>query len=266
MISGLVEAGLKNIQVTSFVHPRMVPQMADAKEICSALPKAPDVEYSALVLNLKGVDRAVAAGIESVDVSISTSDTHSRKNANMSLEDAKKNLIEMIKAAKSNGLVVRTGLQCAFGCNYEGEVPRDRVLEISQEVLALGVNMFGLADTTGRANPRQLEEMLERLLPMADSTPVALHFHDTRGMGLANVLTALSCGVQHFDTAFGGMGGCPFVPGATGNIPTEDTANMMEQMGVETGIDIPRIARCSRRMEQFLEKRLSGKIHSLVEC
>ena len=120
MISGLVEAGLKNIQVTSFVHPRMVPQMADAEEICSALPKAPDVEYSALVLNLKGIDRAVAAGIESVDVSISTSDTHSRKNANMPLEDARKNLIEMIKAAKSNGLVVRAGLQCAFGCNYEG--------------------------------------------------------------------------------------------------------------------------------------------------
>ncbi|MFC1885950.1 hydroxymethylglutaryl-CoA lyase [Thermodesulfobacteriota bacterium] len=265
MISGLVEAGLKHIQVTSFVHPRMVPQMADAEKVCSALPKKEDVEYSGLVLNVKGIDRALAAGIKAVDVSISASDTHSRKNANMPLEDARKNMTEMIRAAKSNGLTVRAGLMCVFGCNYEGEIPQERVLAMAEDVLALGVNMFGLADTTGRANPAQVERMLEKAAALVGDVPIALHFHDTRGMGLANVLTALSCGVTHFDVAFGGMGGCPFVPGATGNIPTEDTAYMLQEMGVETGIDIKAVADLSKEMEQFLDKRLSGKMYTLVE-
>jgi hydroxymethylglutaryl-CoA lyase len=263
-IDALTEAGVRQIQITSFVHPKWVPQMADAEEVCSSINRKPDVTYSALALNKKGVERAHAAGINHVDLSISVSDTHSRKNTNVSLQEAMKNLREMVELARQEKMELRVGLQCAFGCAYEGDIPVERVVKMAEEVISMGIDMFSLADTTGMGNPRQVKQLLSQLLPLLGDTPVILHLHDTRGAGLANLVAALECGVTHFDTALAGLGGCPFIPGAAGNIATEDTLYLLHSMGVETGIDIAKVAQCSLQLEKFLKRQLPGKMYRLV--
>ena len=264
IICGLVDAGLKHIQVTSFVHPQRVPQMADAEELVSRLPESTDLNYSGLVLNTKGIQRAHRAGLNHVEVSISASDTHGRKNAGMPFDRAITEVKEMIRSARTNNMNIRAGVQCAFGCVYEGKIPHERVLEIVRDYVSWGVDAIALSDTTGMANPLAVKQMLQILLPVSKEIPLVLHFHDTRGLGLANVIAALECGVSQFDTALAGMGGCPFVPGAAGNIATEDTAYLMESMGIKTGIDISGVAMCSQRLEKFLKKQLSGKIYRLM--
>ena len=171
---------------------------------------------------------------------------------------------EMIRSARTNNMNIRAGVQCAFGCVYEGKIPHERVLEIVRDYVSWGVDAIALSDTTGMANPLAVKQMLQILLPVSKEIPLVLHFHDTRGLGLANVIAALECGVSQFDTALAGMGGCPFVPGAAGNIATEDTAYLMESMGIKTGIDISGVAMCSQRLEKFLKKQLSGKIYRLM--
>jgi hydroxymethylglutaryl-CoA lyase len=263
LIEELAGSGLMEIQVCSFVHPVRVPQMADAEEVVARLARREGVTYSGLVLNGKGVDRAAAAGLDAVDLSISTSDTHSRNNANRSLAEARADVVLMIRAAKARGLRTRVGLQCAFGCNYEGSVPVDRVAEMSREIVGEGADALSLADSTGTANPRQIGEVLERILPVAGAVPVVLHLHDTRGLGLSNLLAALQAGVTRFDTGFGGLGGCPFIPGASGNIATEDTVNMLESMGIATGVMLGPVIRAVRRIEEFLGRSLPGKLHAV---
>jgi hydroxymethylglutaryl-CoA lyase len=264
IINDLVEAGLKQIQVTSFVRPQRVPQMADAEELVMSLPEADGIDYSALVLNLEGVRRAVRSGLTSVEISISASDTHSRKNAGMSLEQAIKKGAEMIQLARTNNLTIRAGIQCVFGCVYEGRIPLRRVLDMAQQFLNLGVDRLALSDTTGMATPGSVKDLLEHLLPRAMDVPLIFHFHDTRGMGLVNVAAALEYGVSNFDTALGGMGGCPFVQGAAGNIATEDTAYLMAALDIETGVDISKVARCSKQLEEYFEKSFSGKMHRIL--
>lgn len=263
-IDALVDAGIRSIQITSFVHPGRVPQMADAEEVCRRVQKRPGVVFSALVLNPKGLERAARSGLTHVDLSISTSDTHSRRNANMSLTEAVEHMREMIAEARQQGLMVRAGLQCVFGCAYEGPVPVDRVLRMAEGILASGVSAISLADSTGMATPLQIQEVLQQIHSLSGGTPVVLHLHDTRGLGLPNVMTALQWGVTHFDSALAGMGGCPFIPGATGNIATEDTVYLLQSLGVQTGIDIGKVAACSRRLEEFLKKRFPGKMHHRV--
>jgi hydroxymethylglutaryl-CoA lyase len=264
IINDLVEAGLKQIQVTSFVRPQRVPQMADAEELVKSMPEADGIDYSALVLNLEGVRRAVRSGLTSVEISISASDTHSRKNAGMSLEQAIKKGAEMIQLARTNNLTIRAGIQCVFGCVYEGRIPLRRVLDMAQQFLNLGVDRLALSDTTGMATPGSVKDLLEHLLPRAMDVPLIFHFHDTRGMGLVNVAAALEYGVSNFDTALGGMGGCPFVQGAAGNIATEDTAYLMAALDIETGVDISKVARCSKQLEEYFEKSFSGKMHRIL--
>ena len=266
IIEALARTGLRYLQVTSFVHPRWVPQMADAEEVCRRIPQTPDLQYRALALNRKGVERAQAAGITALDLSISVSDTHSQKNANMSVDEAMNHLKEMVDLARQEGMEARVGLQCAFGCAYEGPIPAGRILKMAEELLAMKADMISLADTTGMANPLQVKRLLSQLLPMTQETPLVLHLHDTRGTGLANMTAALECGVNWFDTALGGLGGCPFIPGATGNIATEDTLYLLHSMGIETGIDLDKIAECSHRLEQFLGRPLPGKMYRLVEA
>ena len=263
IISNLVDAGLKQIQVTSFVHPAKVPQMADAEELVRRLPEIADVIYSGLVLNTRGVARAQRAGLTHVEVSISASDTHSRKNTGMSFDRAVAQIEEMIGLARKADLNIRAGIQCAFGCAYEGEISHARVLNIARNYVSYGVDAIALSDTTGMADPVRVTKLIELLLPEIGEIPIILHFHDTRGLGLANVLAALQCGITHFDTALAGMGGCPFVPGAAGNIATEDTAHLMASMGILTGIDISRIIPCSLHLEERLNKKFPGKIHRL---
>lgn len=263
IISGLIEAGLKQIQVTSFVHPGKVPQMADAEELVKRLPEFTDVIYSGLVLNTRGVQRAQRAGLTHVEVSISASDTHSRNNTGMPFDRAVAQVKDMIGLAQKEKLNICAGIQCAFGCVYEGEISQERVLNIARKYVSYGVDAISISDTTGMADPVRVTKLIKQLLPLVGSIPIILHFHDTRGLGLANVLAALQCGITHFDTALAGMGGCPFVPGAAGNIATEDTAHLMTSMGIITGIDISRIIPCSLHLEERLNKKFPGKIHRL---
>ncbi len=264
VIDALVEAGMKRIQITSFVHPKLIPQMADADELCKRVKKRDDVLYSGLVLNAKGVQRAADAGLNHIAASISASDTHSRKNANSSLPEARKGFEEMVRIGKEKGLKIRGGLQCVFGCRFEGAIDPEVIFDVVKEQLDLGVDEIALADSTGMANPLSIRTICEKVLSLTEGKPVFLHLHDTEGKGLANVLSALQAGVYHFDTAFAGMGGCPFIKGASGNISTEDIALMLCQMSIETGLDIKKIAEISRSLELFFDKRFSGKMHNVI--
>jgi hydroxymethylglutaryl-CoA lyase len=264
LINAVVDAGVKRVQVTSFVHPKLVPQMADAEDVCKGLKQAKDVIFSGLVLNPKGIERAANAGLKHVAASISASDTHSRKNANASLAEARKGFAEMVKVGKQHGLTIRGGLQCVFGCRFEGRIDPAVVLDLIKEQLDLGIDEVALADSTGMANPHSIQQISAKVIELANGMPVFLHLHDTEGKGLANALAALQVGVAHFDTAFGGMGGCPFIKGASGNISTEDLVFMLGQMGIESGIDIDKISTISRSLEKFFAKQFSGKMHRVL--
>ncbi len=264
LIHGLTAAGIRSIQVTSFVHPQYVPQMADAEAVCQGIDKLADVVYSGLVLNHKGLERAAEAGLTHVDMSVSASDSHSRKNANVGLDEALTNFQKMAQTAHEMGLHIRAGIQCAFGY-YEPDVTQELVIDIAKRHLELGVESLALADSTGMANPRQIKAMLAALQPVVGDVPIILHLHDTRGMGLANVVAAIEVGCTRFDTAFGGMGGCNFIPDALGNIATEDTVNMLHEMGYETGVDIEKVAQVSRRLQSLIGQPLPGKLYQLVD-
>ncbi len=264
LIDAIIAAGVKRIQVTSFVSPKLIPQMADAGKLCAGLRKVEGVIYSALVLNLKGIERAADAGLTHVAASISASDTHSRKNANASLAEARRRFAEMVRVGKQLGLSVRGGLQCVFGCRFEGRIDPQVVADIVAEQLDQGVDEIALADSTGMADPRSIQEVCTKISELAGDKTILLHLHDTEGKGLANALAALSIGITHFDTAFGGMGGCPFIKGASGNIATEDFVCMLSQMGIASGIDVDRIAAISRELELFFDKTFSGKMHRLL--
>ena len=264
IIDALADAGVSRIQICSFVHPKYVPQMADAEAICKALRRRPGVINSGLVLNLKGVERAVDAGLDHVAASISASDTHSRKNTGKSLEEVQAGYAEMVRTAKDAGLTVRGGLQCVFGCRFEGAIDPNAVLDLVKRHLDLEIDELALADSTGMADPNSMIDLMGQVLELAGDKPVILHLHDTEGRGLANALAAIQTGVRFFDTAFGGMGGCPFIKGATGNIATEDLIAMVERMGMTTGIDIRAVAEISRSLEGFFDTNFPGSMHRVL--
>ena len=259
IISALAAAGIGRIQVASFVHPEKVPQMADAEELFRRLPKLPGVCYSALVLNRRGLSRALACGVGDVEISISASDAHGRKNTGMHLEAAAAEGEKMVREAAAAGMRVRGSIQCAFGCVHEGPIPKDRVLALAARFLDAGVDVLSLSDTTGMGGPLQIRAVLEEVVPAAGPVPVALHLHDTRGLGLVNAAAGFACGVTRFDTAAGAMGGCPFVPGAAGNVATEDTAYLFSRLGADTGIDIGKVAAVTESLEAFFQKRFPVK-------
>jgi hydroxymethylglutaryl-CoA lyase len=265
IIEALIDAGVKRIQIASFVNPETIPQMADAERLCAGLKKHDDVVHSVLVLNPKGIQRAAGAGVPHVTASISASNTHSQRNAGMPLNEARRQLSEMIAIGKKSGLTIRGGIQCVFGCRYEGKIDSNTVMDMLKEQLDQGIDEIELADTTGMADPRAVQEICGSARSLAADKPVYLHLHDTEGKGLANALAALQTGITHFDSAFGGMGGCPFVKGASGNIATEDLALMLQQMGIETGIDVCKIADISRLLEAFFNRRFAGKMHHLLK-
>ena len=264
IISGLVAAGLKQIQVTSFVHPQRVPQMADAESLLRALPVWENVGLSGLVLNRQGLERAHRAGLRQVEISISASDTHSRKNTGMPLDEAFQQGQEMVALARKYGMDVRAGIQCAFGCVYDGAISLQRVVDMARVFIAQGAAALALADTTGMADPSSIRRMVTAVHLAAGGTPLILHLHDTRGLGLVNLMAALECGVTRFDTALAGMGGCPFVAGAAGNIATEDTVYLLDRLQVKTGISIKDVAACSIKLENFYGKTFAGKMVRLA--
>ncbi len=262
-IDALLAAGVRYVQVCSFVHPARVPQMADAHALCERLPNVEGVQFSGLVLNLKGVARAHAAGLRALDMGVSADDAHSKNNMGKTSDEALAELAEMVALAHSLGMQVRAAVQVAFGHLRTGDVPLARVQHMVARYLELGVQQIALADSSGLANPLQLQQVLTHVLPMLGDVPLVLHLHNTRGMGLANVYAALMQGVRYFDTAFGGLGGCPFIKGAAGNIATEDTAHMLAQMGISTGIDVAKVARVSHQAAQLFGHGLESKLYSL---
>jgi hydroxymethylglutaryl-CoA lyase len=263
-IEQAVEAGVKRIQITSFVHPKLVPQMADAEAVCLGVNKKEGVIYSGLVLNIKGVERAIKSGLNHVAISMSASNTHSLKNANKSIELSLIEFAEMTRVAKEAGLTIRGGIQCAFGCRYEGEISEQFVINLVKRHLDLGIDELSLADSTGMGNPVQIKRFMSQIVPMAGNLPVILHLHDTEGKGIANMIAAIECGVNYFDTAFGGLGGCPFIKGATGNIATEDVVHCLHQMSYDTGINNLKMIDLAKEVETFLGRKLPGKMKEIL--
>jgi hydroxymethylglutaryl-CoA lyase len=264
LIDGLVQAGLQAIQVASFVHPAKVPQMADAEGVIDRLPRDDGVRYSGLALNHKGVLRALQTWVPWIEISVAASDAQSRINAGIPIARIRDEIDRMMDAALGAGRRVRASIQCCFGC-AEGE-PADeaQVLKMAETLLHHGIHQLVLADTTGMATPPKIQRLLRQVLSMAGSTPVGLHLHDTRGLGLVNVMAGLEMGISHFDTSLGGLGGCPFVKGAAGNIATEDTAYLMDSLAIETGIAIPKVACWSQRLSRFFGRTLQGKLYRLL--
>ncbi len=259
----LARAGVRRIQATSFVHPKWVPQMADAEEVIASISDLASVVMSALVLNMRGLERARAANVRHVDISIATNDRHSLDNANMSAADALDQGEKMVKAALKYGISPQIGFQTVFGYEVPGDTPIETVVDMARRFSGMGVESISLADSTGMANPLSIRERVGRVRAIGTDVPIVLHLHDTRGLGLANVVAGLECGVTRFDAAFGGMGGCPFIPGATGNIATEDLVYLLNGLDVATGVDLAAVADCSKRLSEFLGKPLPGKLYTL---
>ncbi|MFC4076548.1 hydroxymethylglutaryl-CoA lyase [Salinithrix halophila] len=256
----LIAAGVTQLEVTSFVHPRWVPQLADAAELVSMLPKAPGVRYRALVPNRKGLERALDTRVEEFAIFLSASETHNQKNINKSLRDTYPVLEEVVQMALAHGKQVRGYVSTVFGCPYEGDVPLRKTAEICRRLLEMGVYEISLGDTIGVATPHHVKEKLKALTKEIPVGKLAGHFHDTRGTALVNAYVALEEGVRVLDTSFGGIGGCPYAPGAAGNAATEDLVYMLEGMGVNTGIDLDKLCEASRFAGASLGKTLPSKV------
>lgn len=259
LINRLSQTGLSHIEITSFVNPKVMPQLADSSEVAAAIKRQDQIIYSALVPNIKGLAGAKAAGIKSIVFFMSASETHSQKNINKSVKEALKMGEEVVRAALAEGMNIRTNLSTVFGCPFDGPTDPREVRGICQELLAMGVHEVAICDTTGIANPRQVAEVINLLVQDIDLGKLAVHFHDTRGSGIANALAALQCGITTFDSSFGGLGECPYTSGASGNIATEDLVYMFHNMGVETGIDLDKLVECSQAAQRLLGRQLPSK-------
>jgi hydroxymethylglutaryl-CoA lyase len=222
LIDALGETGIRRIEVVSFVHPKAIPQMADADEVWKRIERHDDIRYSALVPNLRGAQRALDAGVDEIEVVVSASDTHNRKNVNRSTEESLDDIARLIDAAHADNATVQVVVATAWGCPYEGDVPTDRVVAVADRAVRDGADGISFGDTTGMATPGRVTRLVGELRSIHPDTPVNLHFHNTRGAALANVLAALQMGVADFDASVGGLGGCPYAPGASGNVATAE--------------------------------------------
>jgi len=254
LIGQLVACGIRRVEVSSFVNPRLVPQMADAEALWERIERKRGVLYSALILSEGGLERAVRCRVPHVGIFVSASETHSRKNSNRSVSEALKEAARLIDRAQDAGIRVRAGVMNAFGCAYEGNVPVARVLKLVRAFMKRGPAEICLADSSGLANPRQVEEVVARARHETGQAELSLHLHNTRGLGAANVFAALRQGVSIFDTSLGGLGGCPFIPGARGNIATEDTVYLLHEMRLKTGVDLDGLVRAGLPLGAFLGK------------
>lgn len=249
----LVRAGIETIEFGSFVHPKAVPQMANSGEFFAQIAEEPaHPALIALIPNLKGAELASSKGVERVNFVFSASNTHNLQNVNKTTEQSLEELKAIYSFCKTNGIIINVSIATSFGCPFEGEVPSSRIHELVQKLIDLKIDIVTLADTTGMANPRQVFELLESLKKAHPGQKFNLHFHNTRGMGLANILSALEAGADSFDTSLGGLGGCPFAPGATGNVCTEDAVHMLHSMGIETGISLEGLIETSRMLEKVV--------------
>ena len=265
LINQLARTGLHKVEVTSFVSSKAVPALADANEVLAAIERVPGVVYVALVPNIRGVQNAAATARrpDEVNAVVSASETHNRANINRTHEQSLGELDTMVKVAHEAGMKVTMSLSTTFGCPFEGHVPEDVVLRFVERFRELRVDGISLADTTGMANPRQVRELTRKVMaafPPPDETYYTLHFHNTRGMGLANVVAGIEAGVRSFDGSVSGLGGCPFAPGASGNICTEDMVNMLEDMGFDTRVDLAKLLAVARRIPVVVGHDTPGQV------
>jgi hydroxymethylglutaryl-CoA lyase len=261
LVDALSGTGLRAIEVTSFVNPRWIPQLADAVEVASRIKRREGVVYSALVPNRQGLEAALRGGMREIAVFLSASETHNKKNINKTIAATLDEFRDTIPPALEKGLRVRAYVSTVYGCPYEGAVDPNQALVLCRALRALGCYQISLGDTIGVANPRQVRDLLSRVLGEIPAADVAVHFHDTRGTALANILVSVEMGITTVDAALGGLGGCPYAPGASGNVATEDVVYMLEGMGISTGIDLDRLIDCSRLASSLVGHEMPSKYY-----
>lgn len=268
-IESMISAGIDIIQVGSFVHPKRVPQMADTDELVKQLLNSDakrnneKVMLSGLVLNEKGLERALACGVEFICTGVSASETHSRKNTGMSVDEALERIIAVAKQAKSENKRVQVSVQSAFGCGYEGRIPEEKVLRIVQRYLDAGLTTISLADTSGFAHPEQVKRLFEAIFRLDESIECACHFHNTYGLGLVNCYAAMQMGVKYFESSFGGLGGCPFTKSPSGNVCTEDLVHFLQSLNLRTDINLNQLIEIARDVAKFFGRELPGLVYKI---
>ncbi|MCD5322823.1 MULTISPECIES: hydroxymethylglutaryl-CoA lyase [Pontibacillus] len=263
-INQLSETGLSYVEITSFVHPKWIPQLGDAVDVAKRINRKEGVTYAALVPNEKGLERALEADIDEVSIFMSASEAHNRKNINKSISETYPVLSPVVQTAKEEGKTVRAYVSTAFGCPYDGNVEVDQVLSVCQRLFEMGIDECSIGDTIGVANPLQVEQVLTSLSQHFSKDQLALHFHNTRGTALANVLTALQLGFTTFDSSLGGLGGCPYAKGASGNLATDDLLYMLEEMGIHTGIDLHKLLKSGEWIQGVVDRPLPSHHMQLV--
>ncbi len=260
IINSLAECGIKRMEVTSFISPKAIPQMRDAAEVMASLKKGSGVHMIGLVPNPKGAENAVLAGVDEMLIFVSATETHNRSNVNRTIDQSIAGFEDVMRIASRANIPVRAGIAVSFGCPFEGEVPPRVVGDIVGRLLDLGVEGVTLGDTTGMATPPIVRRTCDYLISRFPSLEIALHFHNTRGIGLVNVYEALQMGFTTFESSVAGLGGCPFAPGATGNICTEDLVYLLHELGVDTGVDLDALIRVARRVEELIGRQLPGQV------
>jgi hydroxymethylglutaryl-CoA lyase len=260
LVTRLIGAGLRRIEVTSFVNPKKVPQMADADQLMAALPRIDGVYYTGLVLNRKGLDRAIAAGCNEIGMVVVASDTFNRRNQGVSTEESIDAWTDIARAAQQAGVRAQITISAAFGCPFEGEVPLERVIDIAQRVAEAGPYEICFADTIGVGVPTQVSRMLERANAVLPEHRLRCHFHNTRNTGIANAMAAVQGGVKVLDASIGGIGGCPFAPAATGNIASEDLLYMLDRSGIQTGVSLEKMIETAHWLEGKLGRAVPGML------
>lgn len=260
MAEALIEAGIRQIEAVSFVHPKLVPQMADAVDVLAGLRRYPDLQIAGLVPNMKGYERAKEQGMQSVAVVLASTDTFNLRNLNMTRAQTQDTCTQVIQRAREDGIFVRAYISGAFSCPYDGKTPVDIVHRLTADMIAAGANEISIADTVGAGNPQQVNDILAPLVQQFGADCFNLHLHDTRGMALAMAWAGVEQGVRRFDSSIGGLGGCPFAPGASGNVATEDLVYMLEEAGLSTGIDMQGLRKAVKVAELATGQTLGGRI------
>lgn len=260
LVNRLSRTGLAKIEVTSFVSPKAIPALADAEEVMRRIDRIAGVVYAVLVPNVRGCERALGCGVDELNLVMSASDSHGRANLRMTPDQSLVSFADVLTVAKGTGVAINVSLSTAFGCPFDGEVPPARVLGFVERYAEMGISGVSLCDTTGMANPAQVEHLLRAVKNRFPEMQLTAHFHNTRGMGLANALAALEAGIDRFDASLGGLGGCPFAPGATGNVCTEDLVHMFEKMGYHTGVNLAMVLEIARDLPAIVEHDVPGQV------
>ncbi|MDY9921092.1 MAG: hydroxymethylglutaryl-CoA lyase [Synergistota bacterium] len=260
LIEGIVDAGVRIVEVGSFVHPKIVPQMADTDEVAKRLRRSSGVEYRCLVANKKGVERAIASGITKVKLTISASESHAKSNFNKTIAELLEGFKECVNFAHYNKAEVSSAISTAFGCPFEGKISIKRLVDITNRFCDLGITEISLSDTTGMANPRQVYELSSFMQEQFKDVKWFLHFHNTRGMALANIVAGLNAGIIRYDSSLAGLGGCPFAPGASGNVASEDVVHMLDEMGIPSGVNLDKMITLAKQLQNWIGKDTDSSI------